>query len=285
MKYLIFGGYGALGEDVFNKLQVEGHTIVRISRDKAGLDSNSKFIDLTDEKSLIEINLEGYDRILYLAQSRNYKDPSNNYNEIMCVNHRAPILLAEKAFSLSIPFLYASTGSVYENSASALQEEDPVRTEGPQSLYVTSKIATEMKFRELPNVKMIRPFYMFGKKSRVEMLIPAIMEKVKKDMPIHIGEGGGFHFNPISTMDAAEATVAVFQGEHKIVNIAGDEVITIEHLAKLIGEVIYKIPKIEKVKEPSSQSIADIRKLTSLGFQFKYGLNQRIIDFVKAYKN
>ena len=145
---LLVGGSGTLGHEIATCLENsdEDYTLLSRSEDVNGHD----FIqhDLADIEGIAKIDLKPFSRVIYLAQSRNYRNYPSASNEILDINCNAAIKFAEKASALSLPFLYASTGSVYAKKNGKLFENDPYLSDGELTMYSASKISAEVFFQQ-----------------------------------------------------------------------------------------------------------------------------------------
>jgi nucleoside-diphosphate-sugar epimerase len=246
---------------------------------------NHLHINLTDEDHLVHVNLVHFDRIIYVAQSRNYKSAEYFTNEIFAINHRAPSEIARKAHLLGIPFLYASTGSVYRSKHTPHLENDPLASDGDLSIYTASKIATEKCILEFENCHVIRPFYIYGENSDEHMLLPTLLKKILNMEPIEIRGEYGLIFNPIHSNDAARASLLALESPSKVVNVAGPTVTNLIEVISILGEITNKKIKIKRSEGISSSSIGGTTRLMDSGFKFNYSLAEGLKDFVKNYKN
>ena len=282
---LLVGGSGTLGHEIATCLRNsdEDYTLLSRSEDVNGHD----FIkhDLADIESIAKIDLEPFSRIIYLAQSRNYKDYPSTSNEILDINYNAAIKFAEKASALGLPYLYASTGSVYAKKNGRLLENDPYLSDGELTMYSASKISAEVFLRGIPKVTIIRPFYVFGNKSDAKMLIPRLFGKVVNNEEISLTGNKGLRINPIYAKDAARAALLCFENEIEIANIAGSLEINLGDLINEIGNILGIEPKVIHQVGDNETMIGDISKLKSLGFQYEWDLKLAIEDFWVNYRN
>ena len=88
-----------------------------------------------------------------------------------------------------------------------------------------------------------RFFFVYGP-GQEGMLIPRMIESIRKGEPVFLYGNEGVRINPIHVRDA----VKVFQPSLEspvtgIFNIAGDEVVSIKELAERIGRLVGRAPK------------------------------------------
>ena len=161
--------------------------------------------------------------------------------------------------------MLASTGGVYGHSYERFAETDPV---SPLDFYLTSKFASELliaNYRKFFRTVVFRFFFVYGPGQK-GMLVPRLMEKVKKSETILVEGNPGVRINPIFVEDA----VRVFEaGLHlatsDLFNVAGDEVVTITELVRLIGEVVGKEPVIDyKDVKTEGNLVGDNRRMKEM---------------------
>jgi len=282
---LLVGGSGTLGSELADHLLKSGDNLTLLSRSENLKGFRTIKHDLIETENIAKIDLNPYSRIIYLAQSRNYKDYPDASGEVLKINCISAYKLGEMASTLGLPFLYASTGSVYRKKNGRIKEEDPFLRDGELTMYAASKISTEILLRRLPNITIIRPFYVFGRKSDSSMLIPKLFEKVLNGETINLTGSKGLIINPIYARDAARAALLCFENEVKIANIAGVSEISLLELVNKIALIIGIQPKISFSVGDGESIIGDISKLKSLGFKHQYDLNLALEDFWSNYRN
>jgi len=209
---------------------------------------------------------ERVDVIIHLAQSRSYKQFPEGAKDIFHVNIKSTFNLLEYGRHVGAEcFMLASTGGVYGHSYERFAETDPV---SPLDFYLTSKFASELliaNYRKFFRTVVFRFFFVYGPGQK-GMLVPRLMEKVKKSETILVEGNPGVRINPIFVEDA----VRVFEaGLHlatsDLFNVAGDEVVTITELVRLIGEVVGKEPVIDyKDVKTEGNLVGDNRRMKEM---------------------
>ena len=213
------------------------------------------------------------DTIIHLAQSKNYRNFPEQAIDIFDINVSSTVQLLDYGRRAGISsFVYASTGGVYGYKDSPLLETD---TPGPSGFYPYSKYISECLVKSYSTyfgTEILRYFFVYGEGQR-DMLMPNLIGSITAGRPVTIHNQRGRRINPIYVDDAVRATVAAssVQG-NEIVNIAGNETISILELAELIGRLVNKKPKVDFVTENQKiDMIADISKMKS-----KLDVNPRI---------
>ena len=182
------------------------------------------------------------DAVIHLAQSQVYKQFPQRATEIFEVNVNGTFRLLEYARQIGVrQFVFASTGGVYRFSQSKIAETDPIQ---PLSFYASSKYAAELLMRSYEQffqIVILRFFFVYGPGQQRGMLIPAFSQKIMNDEPVTIEGDPGLRINPIYVSDAVRAVEAAlaFPASGQF-NVAGDDVVTITDLVKLIEQVTGK---------------------------------------------
>ena len=283
--YLIFGGTGTLGFEIFKLLLDQGDTCTIVTRSPVSVETENLELDLLDNESLDKINFQKFDRVIYAAQSRNYKHSQSYEHEIFQLNYQIPMKLANICELLEIPFAYTSTGSIYESKSTPLTESDSWRKDGTHSIYTASKVAAEAGLAKYEKSKILRPFYIYGSKSSERMLIPTLFTKILKDERIELSGDKGMIFNPINAVDAALATICMLESDVKVCNVAGDEIVSMLNVIEILSDLLNKTPNLTYTPSQTNYSVADISLLKTLGYNNKYSLKEGLEHFVENYKN
>jgi len=198
--------------------------------------------DLTQplEEKLLPETLDG---IIHLAQSRYYRNFPEKGEDIFMVNIEGTFHLLEFARKRGIrKFIYASSGGIYGYSYEKFIETDTIN---PVNFYLTSKYSSELligNYNPYFSTVVFRFFFVYGPKQK-GMLIPRLIENIRKGEPIIIYGKTGVKLNPIHVMDAIKAfSPALETPVSGVFNIAGDEVISIKELSERIGRLVGKGP-------------------------------------------
>lgn len=177
------------------------------------------------------------DAVLHLAQSRRYREFPGGAEDVYAVNVHSTFALLEYARSAGAKsFVLASTGGIYGYSYEALVETSPAN---PLNFYLTSKHVAESlvaNYQAFFRTVVFRFFFVYGP-GQEGMVVPTLLEKVRKGDQISIAGRPGQRINPIHVHDAVEVFEPALQLERSdIFNVAGDEVVSVRELVSTIEE-------------------------------------------------
>lgn len=202
---------------------------------------------------------ERLDAVVHLAQSRRYREFPDGAGDVVAVNVAATAALADYARRAGARrFVFVSTGGVYGYRDRPAREEDPV---APIGFYQASKYAAEVllaPYTEYFTTVILRPFFVYGPGQR-EMLIASVARRVLAGEPV---TGPGPRINPIHVTDAARAIEAALSLDAPaLINVAGDEVVTVADLAQRLAEAAGVQPVIEAGEPPPGDLVADTERM------------------------
>jgi nucleoside-diphosphate-sugar epimerase len=235
MKILVTGAAGFIGRHALRRLDAD-HDVYPVVR--AAPDDSRDWIvqDLTRplDRSLLPGRI---DAIVHLAQSARYRELPEGAEDVYAVNVHSTFELLEYArVAGARTFVLASTGGIYGYSGEAFPETAPAN---PLNFYLTSKVVAESllaSYQALFRTVVLRFFFVYGP-GQGRMLVPTLIEKVRKGDQISIAGRPGQRINPIHVNDAVEVfEPALALGRSEIFNVAGDEVVSIRDLVAVIEE-------------------------------------------------
>lgn len=209
----------------------------------------------------------GTDAVIYLAQSRRFREFPEGAADMLQVNLSAPLsLLAQAAEVGAKSFIYASTGSIYQPSAEAITEESPLVV--PMNFYPATKRSFERlseSFRDRIVIIILRFFFIYGPSQIGHMLLSRVAAQVRVGTPIRLPRNDSLRFNPIHVDDAARAiAAAVNLGRSEIINVAGPETASLGTIARLLGELSGQKPVFDHQLAEMIPLIADISRMSRL---------------------
>jgi nucleoside-diphosphate-sugar epimerase len=237
---LVTGATGFIGRRLLTQLHGE-HEVVAIARgepagDVADLATWIRH-DLTEPLDHARLP-ERVDTIVHLAQSARYRDFPGGVPDVFALNVSATVGLLDYARGAGAErFVLCSTGGVYRPSDEHVREGHPV---SPLNFYHASKYAAEVllaPYRELLRAVVLRPFFVYGAGQR-GMLVASLAARVLAGEEVTVDGDPGLKINPINVRDAAraiEAALALDRSE--VINIAGDEPVTITELVQRLAAV------------------------------------------------
>lgn len=195
------------------------------------------------------LNLEALpkrpDAIVHLAQSRRYREFPDGNQDMFSVNLQATFNLLEYARQAEAGgFVFASTGGVYGYGDRPWREADPAN---PPNFYHASKYAAELlveKYAPLFPTVILRPFFVYGP-GQTGMLIPSLLERVRRGETIALEGEPGLRINPLHVSDLVAMLEAVLgRQDSGTFNAAGGEVLSLTELVRLMGQVLGRVPTI-----------------------------------------
>lgn len=273
MNILVTGANGLLGRYLVELLSKQ-HKVFAIVKNKEKLS-----FELNENISVLEIDLSDIDtRILpkdidavyYLAQSNRFREFPDGVDDMLSINVVAPNTLAKWAVSNGVKkFIYASSGGVYTNPNKPVKEFFDINANEKLGFYLNSKLSAEMLLKNYASLfetfAIIRPFFMYGVGQNETMLIPRLILSVQNDKEITLNDEDGIKINPIYVTDAAQAVANILnlKGEF-IINIAGNEVVSLRELCLMIGEILDKKPIFKINDVAQNDLVADIEMMKNL---------------------
>jgi UDP-glucose 4-epimerase len=232
VRILVTGAAGFLGSHVLSRLEHD-HELFPVVRRKP--DETRPWIvqDLTElDVSQLPKRI---DAVIHLAQSRHYREFPGGAADVYGVNVDATFRLLEYARVAGAQlFLLASSGGVYGYSYEALLETAPAN---PLNFYLTSKHVAEsltVNYQALFRTLVLRLFFVYGP-GQERMLIPILIEKVRKGDQISIAGRPGQRINPIHVRDAVEVFPPALElARSDVFNVSGEEIVSIRDLVGVI---------------------------------------------------
>lgn len=206
-------------------------------------------------ESLEDLMAGQYDALVFLAQSSTYRQ-SPFQADLLNVNVGLVREVLERSVGRIPRVILFSSGSVYRASDRALDEDAPLddRTENP---YVISKIASEMIARSFApyfdSVTVVRPFFIYGREQRPEMLISRTAGRIRRGEPIEIGCDGGLAFNPIYVRDTGRAIAGLIEDSPAGLsyrNLFGPKIVRFGDVVSLLSSTIGTPAKLRHTGDP-----------------------------------
>ena len=250
-KILVTGANGLLGHAVVERLSQE-HQVTAIVRNLPAEPNgfvNYLEFDLSQEwdTSVLPSDIEV---IIHLAQSNNYKNFPDSALEVFNVNLSTTIKLLDFGKKVGINrFILASTGGLYAQRKLPLNEDSQLFAPDRMSHYLGTKLSAEIfssNYRPFFHVDILRIFFMYGPRQKVNMLIPRIISSVKNEIPITLAGSAGIRINPIFVDDVVTVIrERVHSKDSQVFNVAGADVVSLREIAETIGRNLGKTPQFE----------------------------------------
>ncbi len=226
----------------------------------------------TDEQRLPD----HVDAVLHLAQA-NVPFP-DQAAELLAVNVASTQRLLDYARAAGAAvFLLASSGSVYGSGgdagatshlASAVRPWREDDAPQPDDYYGATKLAAEWlvrSYRAYFHTVILRLFAPYGP-GQTGRLIPGLIGRVRDGRPVTLSRGARPHFNPLYVADLLPMIerALTLQGE-QVLNVGGDEVLSIRDMAETIGSVLGEAPRYEPAPgEPPADVVGDVGRMHAL---------------------
>ncbi len=301
---LVTGGAGFIGSHLVDEFVRRGAKVTVIDDFSTG--SMANLSEVSDRVDLSELNLisdnlrpllaaRNFDLIVHTAANANV--PASVENAMMDFQKNAVatfnLLEAVRAEAPTAHFINTSSAAVYGKAATASTSEDsPVF---PVSPYAVSKLAAEhyvSVFAHLYGLRTatLRLFPVYGPKLRKQVIYD-LMYKIHKnpnELPIQ-GDGTQMRdFNYIANVVEAFMTVTEHgKLEGEVYNVASEEIITIDILARMICERMKVTPHFAYSGAARAGDMprmhGNISRLKSLGYHprldFAKGLDETVAWF------
>ena len=241
MRILVTGASGFLGRHLVPAL-ARRHEIIATTR--AGNSSNESGIRwISADLARLDDDWQfpsHVDAVLYMAQSRRYRDFPEAGADMFGVNVHSLWRFADYARRVGAgQFVFASSANVYRPSPLPLNEEAAI---DPATFYATSKRIAEMILEsygtELPTT-ILRLFTLYGP-GQEDSLVADLIDRVKKGRSVTLSGECGPKFSPLYVTDACEAIKRVIEcppesAGARHYNVGGIEEVSIRDFAEAIA--------------------------------------------------
>lgn len=265
-KCLITGATGLIGKHVAHNLKddYEIHAITRRRSSVELSEYNSIEMDLSEEIDTQSLPSQ-MDYIIHLAQSEHHRFFPEYARELFSVNTRSTAELLEYARKANVKnFILVSSGGIYGNGARSFSEAEKLELEH-RGYYLGTKLCSEIlakAYEEFFNVIILRPFFVYGKNQRIEMLIPRLINSIKSGLPIILETENGILINPTHAYDAAMAiSKAVHLKESRTINIGGPEILSLREICDNIASELNCIPQYHVKESTEKMCIGEIDEM------------------------
>ena len=242
-----------------------------------------------DVRQIEDFDLKGIDTIIHLANIAN--DPCSDLNSKLNweVNALVTMQLTEHAIRSGVKHLiYASSGSVY-----GVKEEDEVTEDlslVPISDYNKTKMVSErilLSYKDAIHINCLRPATICGYSPRMRLDLSVNMLTMQALANGKITVFGGDQTRPnIHIKDMIGAYLHFIEKGETLEPIynAGFENISILDIAQKVVEHVPAEIIVTPSNDPRSYRLSS-KKLLATGFSPKHGVEDGILDVIKAHKN
>ena len=289
MKILIIGANGLLAKNLVDSLSREHKVYASIRNQKeVKFSKNENITTIESDLSNFETSClpENIDAVYYLAQSNRFREFPNGAQDMTEVNILTPIKVATWASEHKVKtFIYASTGGVYTRTKDLVYESDTIDSSEINGFYPSSKFCAEVLLKNyetfFETFIIARPFFIYGFGQTETMLIPRLIDNIKKDNSISLSGNDGIRINPIYVSDAVKAFESMLKVKGSYVfNIAGDEILSLKDICLIIGNIISKEPLFTHNQQNSNDLIGNTelmkKYLCKPQISFKVGISKMV---------
>jgi nucleoside-diphosphate-sugar epimerase len=208
-------------------------------------------------------DLPDVDAVIHLAQA-NVPFP-DGANDLVAVNTSSTVALLDYARKVGATrFVYASSASVYGAGDEPWVEDD---VPAAPDFYSRTKLAGErfvLAYQPFLATSIFRLVAPYGPGQRNRM-IPRLITSVRDGQPIKLNDGGRPRMNPIYVDDVLATVDAVLESDdHHLLNLAGDDVVSIEEIAEAAGRALDQEPVFEHTGGAAGDIVCDNRRLHKL---------------------
>jgi UDP-glucose 4-epimerase len=266
-KILVTGGAGFIGSHLVRRLVDEGNQVTVLDNLLRGnkLDHdvmqkiNLKIGDVRNSQIVDELT-KGCDQIYHFAAVLGVDVVADNPVETMDTEVIGMKNIADAAMKYGVSkIIYASTSGVYGHSAIEKSFTEEIQID-PRTSYAIAKRYNEIYLKALFEEKglnslSLRFFNIYGKKQDNRMVIPRFLEQALAGDPITVyGQGKQTRdFTYIDDTVTACVRLAEKGGQAEIYNIANENELTIEDLARAIVKVTNSKSKISYIEAPKKR--------------------------------
>lgn len=268
MKILVVGATGYIGSRLVESIARENKvsaTTRSMSLPDNKTNINYHYANLSDV-SFTQNLPKDIDGIIYLAQSKHYRDFPTQAQDIYDVNVTALFNLLEWARKLTHlqHFMYTSTANVYKQMSSVIDENSELE---PSSFYASSKLMGEMlvkSYSKYFSCTILRLFTVYGPQQS-NTLIASLINKIINQHTIQIYGKQGLSLSPIFIEDLCHMINLVVKISPKtqfnIFNLASCEAFSILDITELLSQLCEREAIIEHLPyDGNSGWVANNRK-------------------------
>lgn len=304
MKTWVTGGAGFLGSHIVESLITDRAEVTVIDDFSTGRDEN--LAHTTGQVQLVRtplqdpavadlLNKEQPQVIYHLAGdalvSRSVEDPVGDCNRNLLAT--LSLLESVRRHSPETRILFASTGAVYgERADKPFQETDGL---SPISPYAVAKLAAErycFAYAHTYGLRTcsLRLFSVYGPR-QTKQVVYDLIRKLKADPEILPMFGDGTQerdfSHALNIVDAFRLAAAKAEFRGEVLNVAGDEIITIRKLAEMLCEITGSHAQLQfsgqRRTGDSQRWVADTTRLRALGYTPRIRLSEGLRDTVEWY--
>lgn len=312
MQILLAGGAGFVGSNLAEALLEKGHNVIVVdSLEKGKIENIKEHIGKKNftfiKQDIRNLKYDGkVDVIVNLVASKIPRYSSAL--KTLTLNVETGKYLLDMAKDKNARYILISTSDVYGKSKDFPLKEDGDLVLGPTTsrrwAYAISKIYNEhLTFAYMDEYKIktsiLRYFGIYGPKMHLNWWggpVGVFIDAIYNDKPVEIHGDGMQKRSFIFIEDVKDATLKVIEREDlngEVINIGTYEEISILELAKLIGKLLGRKPKLKFIPyknftqnyEDPKRRVGSIEKAKKLlSFEPKYSLREGLLKTIAWYK-
>lgn len=255
MKVFITGSKGFIGRELTTQCKKRGIEAIYADLPEADICS----------KEIANLIPENIDAIIHLAALSTDVLCKNNALSCFDVNVMGTLNLIEAAEKRKVKqFIFASSEWVYDNCTEKeiKNEESFINISNHTSEYALSKLISEANLRQKYQhgfcpVTILRFGIIYGSRKEGGSAVESLFNAVKSKDELEVGSlKTGRHFIHVSDI-VTGIIKSVDLGGFEIINLEGDELITLEDIIETSKKILHKNPKIIE-KDPANTSVRRI---------------------------
>jgi len=287
LSILVTGAAGFVGRHLVRHL-ADRHRVHAVVRTETEFDADVNVIVHDLSTPIGNAFPDRVDGVIHLAQSPRYRDFPEGASDVFAINVASTFQLLEYARRAgAASFVFTSTGGVYGYSYERFVETDPV---SPLNFYFSSKYSAELliaNYQAFFNTVVLRIFFAYGP-GQEGMLVPSLIDRVLRGETVTVEGDPGLRINPLYIDDVIRVfEPALAARVPAVVNVAGDEPVTITRLTELIGEAAGVKPRIGHTgSDAGGDLLGDNRQMrTTLGASPRVPLAEGLRRTVRALRS
>ncbi|MCW3077468.1 MAG: hypothetical protein JWO32_2077 [Bacteroidetes bacterium] len=285
-KILVTGGAGFIGSHLVKRLVNDGNEVIVIDSllrgNKIDKDIFSKIIFVKEDVRNFEVIKklsQGCDHIYHLAAVLGVDVVADNPVETMDTEVMGMKNIVDAALLNNVSkIIYASTSGVYGHSAIEKSVTETIQLD-PRTSYAIAKRYNEIYLKAVFEEKglnsiSVRFFNVYGPQQDNRMVIPRFMEQALNNEPITVfGDGNQTRdFTFIDDTVHACVTLAEKVNGCEIFNVANENELTIEELAKNVVKVTGSKSVIDHIQAPKKRYDFEVER--------RFGNSQKLFDAI-----
>ena len=278
-KILITGSTGFIGTNLVKSLR-DNYQLYCLYHDSISYIQQDLSRDIDIDRLPSDV-----DCIIHLAGSM---DKTIEKSKMFQINTVSTLNLLEYGKSINIKkFIYSSSGGVYGYNVSHHTEKSSI---SPIEFYGLTKYESELlinHYGDCFSTTILRLFFHYGE-GQTKGIVPLLINKIKNNEPIIIYNHENPKTNPIYITDVVDIiNRSISLDGNNVLNVAGDEIVSIKDMAELIGGYI-NIKPIFKYEHSDiiSDLVGDNTAMkTTLGIKPKVTLDQGLRNIIQLKKS